>query len=173
MLTLRNHIQYIFIGVLILLVQSLIFSNINLFSWLNPLIYSLFVFLFPTRNRMSLIIYSFILGLCLDNVLQTGGINAFALTLIAFIREPFWKSLSLIKEDKNSIAIRTKSTHTFFFSILILIFIHHLIIFSIENFNFAKIHYLILKVLLSSVITFSIILLLYSIFRIKIVNGEE
>ncbi|APD06237.1 hypothetical protein UJ101_00699 [Flavobacteriaceae bacterium UJ101] len=173
MLTLRNHIQFIITGVFILLAQVLIFSNTNLFSWLNPLVYSLFVFLFPTKNRMNLIIYSFILGLCLDTIFNTGGINAFALTFIAFIREPLWRSLSLIKEDKNSIATRTRSTNTFFFSVLILIFIHHLIIFSIENFNFATIHYLLFKVLLSSVITFSIILLLYSIFRIKIVNGEE
>ncbi len=169
MLTLRKHIRFITTGALILIAQIFIFSNTNLFSWLNPLVYSLFVFLFPTKNRMSLILYSFALGLSLDSILNTGGINAAALTVIAYIREPLWKGLSLIKEDKNSIATRTKSANTFFFSILILIFIHHFIIFSIENFNFA----IILKIFLSSIITFSIILLLYSIFRIKIVNGKE
>lgn len=169
MLTLRKHIRFILIGAIVLIAQVLIFSNTNLFSWLNPLVYSIFVFSFPTKNRMSLIIYSFILGLCLDAILNTGGINAAALTFIAYIREPLWKGLSLIKEDKNAIATRTKSANTFFFSVLILIFIHHCIIFSIENFNFA----VLLKISLSSIITFSIILLLYSIFRIKTINGEK
>ncbi|MFV0531463.1 MAG: hypothetical protein ACK5MD_08485 [Flavobacteriales bacterium] len=173
MLDLRNHIQFIITAILVLLAQVLIFSNTNLFSWLNPLVCSLFVFSFPTRNRMSLIIYSFLLGLCLDSMFNTGGINAFALTFIAYIREPLWRKFSLIREDKNALAIRTKNPNIFFFSVLILIFVHHFIIFSIENFNFAMIHYLMLKILLSSIITFSIILLLYSIFRIKILNGEE
>ncbi len=173
MLLIRNHIKFIIICAITFFAQVFIFGNTNLFTWLNPLVYSIFVLTFPTKNRMNLIIYSFVLGFLLDQMFNTGGINAFAITFIAFIREPFWKSLSLIKEDKYSINTRPKSKAAFYFSVLILILIHHIIIFSIENFNINQFHYLVIDILKSTIITFVIISLLFSILRLKIINEEE
>lgn len=169
----KKHIQFILMGLATIIVQVFIFSNINLFSWLNPLVYSFFVFVFPNQNRMNLILYAFLLGLLIDTILNTGGINTLGITLIAFIREPLWKRLGIIKEDKNAFPIRKRRRLRFFLSIFLLILIHHFIIFSIENFNLNSFYTPLLKSVISSIITFIIILLFYSIFRIKIIDGEK
>ncbi len=164
----KKHIQFILMGLATIIVQVFIFSNINLFSWLNPLVYSFFVFVFPNKNRMNLIFYAFLLGLLLDEIFNTGGINALGITLIAFIREPLWKQLGIVKEGKNAFPIRKRRHLRFFLSIFLLILIHHFIIFSVENFNLNAFYPSLLKSIISSIITFIIILLFYSIFKIKI-----
>ena len=79
-----------FIGLILL--QVVVFNNINLFGFVNPLIYIAWVFLFPFhKNISSLLILSFFLGLSVDFFSDSGGINAAATLFIAFIRLPILK----------------------------------------------------------------------------------
>ena len=52
------------------------------------------------------------------------------------------------------------------------ILIHHILIFGIERAHGFDMD-LILKTLLSSVVSFVVIVLFYIIFRVKLINGEE
>ena len=172
MLDLKSHLKYILIAILIILVQVLIFNNVKLFDWLNPLVYSFFVFIFPIRNRSTILIYAFLIGLSIDYFTSTQGLNAFALTFLAFVREPIWRWFGFIRDENNIVSKGHVRVIPYFFSIFLMILIHHILIFGIERARGFDMD-LILKTLLSSVVSFVVIVLFYIIFRVKLINGEE
>jgi len=125
-----------FIG--LVLFQVLVFNNINLFGYLNPFIYIIWIFLYPVRkNQASILILSFFLGLSVDFFSDSGGINAAASVFIAFIRLPILKAV-LRKSDFDHILfnLRSLSISKIFLYIATLTFIHHFIVFSLEYLSF-------------------------------------
>ena len=86
-----------FIGLILL--QVLVLNYVNLFGYLNPMVYIVWIFLFPIRkNQTFFLLASFILGLSVDFFSDSGGINAAATLFIAFIRLPILKAV-LRKSD--------------------------------------------------------------------------
>lgn len=125
-----------FIGLVLL--QVLILNHINLFGYLNPLVYIIWVFLFPIRKNQSLfLITSFLLGLSIDFFSDSGGINAAAILFIAYIRLPILKAI-LRKSDFDyfQFNLRSISIDKIFSYITTLTIIHHFIVFSLEYFSF-------------------------------------
>lgn len=133
-LTLTNSFR--FIGLILL--QVVVFNHINLFGFINPMIYIAWVFLFPFRKNISLLlVLSFVLGLSVDFFSDSGGINAAATLFIAFIRLPILK-IVLKKSDFDywSFNLRTVSFSKALLFITLLTIIHHLIVFSLAYFSF-------------------------------------
>ena len=70
-----NSIRFI----VLVLTQVLILNHINLFGYVNPYLYILFIILYPlTGNKSLLIALGFILGLTMDMFGDSGGIHAAA-----------------------------------------------------------------------------------------------
>lgn len=133
-LTLTNSFR--FIGLILL--QVVVFNHLNLFGFINPMIYIAWVFLFPFRKNISLLlVLSFVLGLSVDFFSDSGGINAAATLFIAFIRLPILK-IVLKKSDFDywSFNLRTVSFSKALLFITLLTIIHHLIVFSLAYFSF-------------------------------------
>jgi len=125
-----------FIGLVLL--QVLILNHVNLFGYLNPLVYIVWVFLFPVRKNKSIfLIASFLLGLSVDFFSNSGGINAAATLFIAFIRLPILKII-LRKSDFDYLLfkLRAVSIDKIFLYIATLTIIHHFIVFSLEYLSF-------------------------------------
>lgn len=125
-----------FIGLVLL--QVLILNHINLFGYLNPLVYIAWVFLFPIRKNKSLfLIASFLLGLSIDFFSDSGGINAAATLFIAFFRLSILKAV-LRKSDFDYLLfnLRSLSIDKIFLYIATLTIMHHFIVFSLEYFSF-------------------------------------
>ena len=73
--------------VVLILLQVLLFSNINFLGYINPYIYILFIILYPVKNNRILFLFiSFLMGLIIDIFMDSGGINATAALVVAFIR---------------------------------------------------------------------------------------
>ena len=73
--------------VVLVLLQVLVLNKVNLFGYLNPMVYIVWVFLFPVRkNKTTFLILSFLLGLTIDSFSDSGGIHAAATLFIAFYR---------------------------------------------------------------------------------------
>lgn len=164
-LTLTNSFR--FIGLILL--QVVVFNHINLFGFINPMIYIAWIFLFPFRKNISLLlILSFILGLSVDFFSDSGGINAAATLFIAFIRLPILK-LVLNKSDFDyySFNLRTVSFSKAFLFIAVLTIIHHLIVFSLAYFSFKDVISVILNALSTSVFTIILIILGIALFTNK------
>ena len=83
----NKNIFYIFLFIILVLLQVFVLNNILLFGYINPYIYIAFVFFYPLKNeRFLFLTLAFLLGLSIDVFSDSGGINAFATLFIAFIR---------------------------------------------------------------------------------------
>ena len=144
-------------GLLLLLpiLQIVIFSNIDLFGYIDPYVYVLFVFVFPfKKNKSALLLSSFLLGLFIDILTNDGGVHAFSLVFIANIRSFVLQILSgkssndLIEIGKNRIAMSIQ-----FVWIFILVLIHHFILFSLEAMSLSLMGNVLNKTVLTSLLT--------------------
>lgn len=73
--------------ILLVLLQSLIFSRIHLFGYATASIYLIVLLKMPRyTSRNELLIWGFIMGIAVDMFNNTPGINAASATLLAFTR---------------------------------------------------------------------------------------
>jgi rod shape-determining protein MreD len=153
----RNIVR--FLGLLLL--QVLILNQITIFGYLSPMVYIVFVFLFPIRkNRTLLLMTSFLLGLTIDIFSNTGGINAAATLFIAYIRLPLLIAI-MRKSDFDFLLFNLRSiafTKAFTY-IAMLTMIHHFIVFSLEYFSLNNFWIIISNTIFSSIFTIIISIL--------------
>ncbi|MCF6278773.1 MAG: rod shape-determining protein MreD [Flavobacteriaceae bacterium] len=155
----NNVIKHIVWFVLFILLQVLIFNNIKLFDYINPYVYIAFVFYYPLKKEKGTFLFlSFLLGLCIDFFSDTGGINAAATLLIAYIRIPVLSTI-LRKSDFDFLLfnIRSISFAKSFLYILTLTFIHHLTLFSLDYFSLNEFGSIIYKTIITAAFTISLI----------------
>ena len=104
-----NLIQNIIWFIVLIILQVLIFNNINLFGYINPLFYIIFIFYFPLKKeKTSLLLFSFFLGLSIDFFSDTGGINTAATLFIAYFRLPILSTI-LGKSDFDYLLFNIRS----------------------------------------------------------------
>lgn len=146
---------------ILVLLQVLIFNNINLFGYTNPLIYVVFIFYYPLkREKGTFLTLSFLLGLFIDFFSNSGGIHAAATLFIAFIRLPLLTSiLNKTDFDYHLFNIRGISFFKAFSFISIQVLIHHLIVFSLDYFSFNDFGKIISKTITTSGLTIVLILI--------------
>lgn len=150
-LALNNTIRFISL----LFLQVFMFNHVNLFGHINPMVYIVWVFLFPVRKTRSVfLILSFLLGISIDIFSDSGGINAFAITFIAYFRLPILMAV-LRKSDLDYVQfnLKTLSFNKVLLFISILTIIHHFIVFSLEYFSFNAILSIISKTTVTSIFT--------------------
>ncbi|MEC4115001.1 rod shape-determining protein MreD [Myroides pelagicus] len=129
--------------IILLLVQVLIFNNIDLLGYINPFPYILFIILYPTNgNKALLYLSSFLLGLAVDMFINSGGIHAAASLILAFARPMILKFSFGISYQYHNLNILKKVTKDMFKSlevfsyISISILVHNLVLFALEFFRF-------------------------------------
>ena len=149
--TLNNGLLFI----ILLLLQVFVLNNIHFLGFINPYLYIAFVFLFPLReNRFSFLFFSFLLGLCIDFFSDSGGIHAFSILLIAYLRLFFIKVyFRKLPADYDFFNLRSEAFSKVFNYVVTLTVIHHLVYFSFINFSFQNISMVLLNTLYSSIFT--------------------
>lgn len=143
----------LFIGLILL--QIVVLNNINFLGYINPFFYLFFVFLYPIRkDDASILILSFLLGLCIDFFSDSGGINAAATLFIAFIRIPVLQSVIGKREiDYGALTIFKIPFPKMFLYVVILTFLHHFIVFGLEYLKWSKFGIIMLNTILTSIFT--------------------
>lgn len=134
---LKNSFRFIFL----VLFQVLILNNIELNGYLNPFLYVLFILMLPFQTPNWLVLtLSFILGISIDLFSDTGGIHAFASVIMGYLRSPILKLLaSRDGYDNNQLPTLKQFGFPWFFSYVgILVFVHHVVLFFLETFNFSE-----------------------------------
>ncbi len=90
--------------IVIMFLQLMIFNYINLFGYINPVVFIYFILLLPFETPTWLyLILAFFTGITQDAFLNTGGIHAAAMTLIAFIRPILLHLISSRREFESGI----------------------------------------------------------------------
>lgn len=136
----------------LLIAQIFIFNNLNVFGYINPLPYVLFLLVFPfTANRSLFIFVAFLTGLTMDMFGNSGGINAAACLVLAYVRPLVLRATYGVSYEYNSVKLSKGSFYERIVFISILVLVHHLVFFSLEVFNVSSILYILKKTLLTSV----------------------
>ena len=140
-------IKYTLQFILLILIQVFVLNNINLFGYLNPYLYILFLIIYHFNNNQSETIFlGFLLGFSLDLISQSSGAHTIACLTIGFLRPyfaifSFRLKLSELPENLISKEARTLNKIGFLF---LMIFVHHFILFFIIFLDLKSI-FLILK----------------------------
>lgn len=159
----KNILRFIVLVVL----QVLIFSRINLSGYINPYIYILFILLLPFETPGWLLLVSaFLLGLVVDMFSGISGIHTMACVFIAFCRPGIIKYLSAGKErDAGSEpGIRDMGLYWVISYTLVLTTLHHLVYFYLETFRMSEFFTTLLRAVLSILLTTLLIVLSQLIF---------
>mgnify|MGYP000007564806 FL=1 len=127
-------IKYIFQFFLLILIQVFVLNNINLFGYLNPYVYILFLISYQFNNNLSETIFlGFLLGISLDLISQSAGAHTIACLTISFLR-PYFAifalRLKLSELPENLISKDTRLLNKIGF-LFLMVFIHHFILFFI------------------------------------------
>lgn len=156
----------IFRFVSLLLLQVVLFNNIELFNFVTPYPYILFILIYPLNsNRAGLILASFFLGLILDAFNNSGGVHAAACVSLAYFREYFLKFSFGISYEYHMMKITEKLSSELLIYLSISVVFHQLILYSLEIFNVHFIFEILTRTVLSSILTLIFILILIFLFK--------
>jgi len=161
--------QNIFLFILLVLLQVGVLNNIQLGSYLNPYMYVLFILLLPinTPNWLVLVV-SFILGLIIDMFADTIGMHASATVFMGFLRPLVLQAITNRDNYDSGTSPRIHYFGFFWFLkyTLVLVFSHHLFLFTVEMFNFYSFHLVLWRTVLSTLFTSLLVILSqYVIYR--------
>jgi rod shape-determining protein MreD len=151
------------------LLQILLVNNIQISGMINPYIYVLFILLLPFETPgWLLLIAGFILGLTIDLFMNTPGMHAVSTVLMAFLRPSVLAAIS--PHDGYNPGTKPGLFYYGFRWFLkytvILVFIHHLMLFYLEVFRFSEFFSTFIKVIFSSLTSIILIIISqYFIFR--------
>jgi rod shape-determining protein MreD len=150
--------------VFLVFLQVFVLNNILFLGYVNPYLYIAFVFLYPLKkNRFSFLLLSFALGLSIDFFSDSGGIHAFSLVTIAYLRLFFIRVfLNKFEVDYPFFKLNLEPFGKKFNYIVTLTVLHHFLLFSFANFSFQNMSHVILNTLYSS--AFTLILYFLSIY---------
>lgn len=148
---------------ILVILQVLLFNNMQFSGYVNPYVYILFILSLPfSTPRWLVLILSFILGLFIDMFSDSGGVHAAACTFMGYSRSFV---LSLIKprddyDETKTPSVKDMGLAWFVTYAAILTLLHHFVYFYLEVFRFREIFSVLLRVILSSI--FSLLLILLS-----------
>lgn len=155
---LKNIIRF----VLLLLLQVLVFDNIQIRAFLIPQVYILFILLLPFETyKWLLLLSAFMLGLVVDLFSYTVGLHAAACTLIAFLRPYVISVIASRQQYEPGVqpGVRGLGFKWFLSYTLIMVAIHHVFIYLMEEFRFSDILTIIYRSVANIVITSAVIIL--------------
>ncbi len=154
---------------LVVLIQVLIFNNIELGGYLNPYIYILFIILLPFETPgWAILLLGFLLGFSVDVFSETLGMHTAATTFMAYMRP---LALSLVSPRDGYEAGSFPRVHYygmwwFLQYALILVFAHHTVLFLTELFKVQDLFHVLVRIVLSTFLSLSIICISqYFVFR--------
>jgi len=159
----------IFRFVVVILFQVLVMDNVLINGYMIPYIYLLFILLMPFETpKWIQLLSGFALGLTMDLFSGTLGMHTAATVLVAFVR-PYLLDLLASRDGYELDTFPRIHYYGFLWFLkytLIIVFIHHLALFYLEVFQLKVFFSTLLRVILSTILsTSTIVLSQYFVFR--------
>ncbi len=154
---------------ILVLLQALVFNNIEISGYIIPYIYILFIILLPFEtSAAAMLLWGFALGFSIDIFAEKIGMHTASTVFIAFMR-PFVLSIFAPREGYE----KATNPRIYYYGLtwfvkysLVIIFLHHLTYFYIEMFSIHDFFITLFRVVLSTLFTAAFIILSqYFIFR--------
>ena len=155
-------LRFVVIFILLILLQVLLFNNIQFSGYVNPYVYLMFILLLPFEiPPWLLLLLSFATGMLIDLFSGSPGMHSSATLLTGFVRPYVLRIISPRDGYEASLnpSMLVYGFKWFFFYTLIMVLVHHTALFYLEVFSFIDFFRTLLRVLLSSVFSITFILL--------------
>jgi rod shape-determining protein MreD len=149
--------------ILLMLLQLLLFDNIQFSGYVNPYVYIMFIILLPIEiPSWILLLLSFMTGLIMDLFSGSPGMHSSATVLAGFARPYILRIVSPRDgyELRSEPSMLNYGLRWFLIYTVLVVLVHHTALFYLEVFRFADFFRTMLRVLLSSLFTVSFIVLL-------------
>ena len=146
--------------IVVMLLQVLLFDQLQLWGVCHPYVYILCLLMLPITlpNSIEMLIGAGV-GLIMDVFCNSLGVHMAACILIMFIRPYLIGSIINDKDRlKEQISLRSVGMEHLFRYVVILVLIHHLMVFLLAAWSWQHIGFVLLETLVSSIITILIIL---------------
>ena len=161
----RNIVRFL----VVILFQVLVMDNVMINGYMIPYVYILFILLMPFETpRWTQLMMGFLLGMGIDLFLNTPGMHTAATVLVAFIR-PYLLNLLAPRDGYEPDSFPRIHYYGFLWFLkytLMIVVIHHFFLFYLEVFQLKDFLTTLLRVILSSILsTSTIILSQYFVFR--------
>jgi hypothetical protein len=150
----------------LVLVQVLIFNQVQFSGFFNPYAYLLFIILLPLSTpRYLILILAFLLGLIIDIFSNSLGVHSAATVFAAYARPLVIRLISNREDDKSDYPGLHQNKLIWFVNyVLIMVLLHHTVLFYLEVYTFTNFFNTFYRVILSSL--FSIIIIVLSQFLV-------
>ncbi len=152
----NTFLRYAGAFVLLVLLQLLIFNNIEFSGYVNPFVYVMFILILPVSvPSWILLLISFLTGFVIDIFSGTMGVHVFASLLAGFVR-PWVLSLNVTAEVTDpdmSPSSYKNGLRWFLVYTATVVLVHHMALFFVEIFSFQNFFHTLLRVLLSTAVT--------------------
>ena len=162
-----NTIKTFFLFVFLILLQVWVLNHVHIGGLATPLLYVYFILKLSVNTRNSVILVAFAMGLAVDILNNTPGMNALAATVAGFLRYYVLNLFSPKDEEFIVPSIGTMGLGAFFRYTTTVVLIHQIALFCVEAFSFFSPLLLILKVVCSTVLT------LVLIFALEVVRFDH
>lgn len=151
-----------------IILQVLIFDNINLFGFSCPAFYLFFIISFRFDNsQFALILLGFLLGFVLDVFQNSSGANTIATLLISYIRPMVIRFSFGVIPDSNTILNMKSRLGNQLVYIGLMILIHQFLLQSIAYFDVTHITLILRNSLVNTALTFILLLATFNLTKKK------
>ncbi len=158
----KNLSRYSGAFIVLIVLQLIIFNNIEFSGYVNPYVYVMFILILPfSIPSWFLLLLAFFTGLVIDLFSGTLGVHAFATVMAGFVR-PLILTLNITSEVNDpdmSPSLYRNGLRWFLFYTVTVVFVHHLSLFLVEIFTFSNFLHTMVRVLLSTAVTTFFIML--------------
>jgi rod shape-determining protein MreD len=151
------------IFIILVLLQVLMFNNIQFSGYVNPYVYIMFILLLPVEiPSWLLLLLSFSIGMIIDFYSGSPGMHSTATVFAGFVRPFILRSNSPRDgyEPGAEPSMLTYGFRWFLLYALMMILVHHTVLFYVEVFRFTDFFRTMLRVLLSSLFTLVFVLII-------------
>lgn len=148
--------------IVLVLVQVLILNNVQLNGYINPFMYILFIMLLPIETPgWLLLLLSLAMGLTIDMFSNTLGMHAAASVFIGYLRPRIIRSIAPRDgyESETNLNVSGMGLRWFISYTIIMVLLHHSVLFFIEAFSFVEFFSTMFRVILSSTLTILLIII--------------
>ncbi len=162
----KSFFSYILMFVILVLIQVLLLNHIVLFNCAVCLIFIYFLIKLPINLSPNLVLtLGFLLGLFVDILSDTPGLNALCCTILASLKKPVFYAYEQHDDQKRNVSPSIGTMGFFNFSkyVFSLSAIYCILAFFVEFLNFSDVVQILIKAGGSTAFTFLVILAIDSL----------
>ena len=146
--------------IIVMILQVLLFDQLQLLGVCHPYIYILCLLMMPiTLSHSADMIIGAVVGLIMDVFCNSLGVHTAACVFIMFIRPYLIGAIVNDKDRLNEqISLRALGMEALLRYVVILVVVHHLMVFLLAAWSWAHIGFVLLETIVSSLVTISVII---------------